>query len=334
MSASTFAADTPVALPPDPFPVARYRLECEVVRPLALPDYAGSALRGVFGHALKELACVTLARDCRGCALLRTCPYPAVFETPPPDDARRIYSDIPHPFVVEPPAWGTVDIPTGAALGVGLVLIGPAQQHLPLLLHAWERALRRGLGSAGGTARLLRVRALDHSDPDAGPVLETGPDARLRDHPASLPLPAPGAAPKTVRVELLTPLRLKRDGRPLRPGQLQPRDLLMALVRRTADLCELQLGRRTGWDFAALSRQASAVAGSARLEWRDATRWSNRQQQHTPLGGLVGTIDLEGDFAPFWQLLHLGQWLHVGGKATFGLGRYRLLNLDPGEPQP
>lgn len=334
MTVSTFASNTSVAFAPDPFPVARYLLECEVIRPLALPEYAGSALRGVFGHALRELACVTLSPDCRGCRLLRTCPYPTVFETPAPQDARRIYSDIPHPFVVEPPPWGTVDVPAGAAFDVGLVLIGPALSKLPLLLLAWERALHRGLGIAGGTARLLRVRAADNPDPDAAPVLESGPDARLRKHPTSLPLPVPGSAPKSVRVDLITPLRLKRDGRPLRAGQLEPRDLLMALVRRTADLCELQLGRHTGWDFAALSQQACAVGGSVRLEWRDATRWSNRQQRHTPLGGLLGTIDLEGDLAPFWQLLHLGQWLHVGGKATFGLGRYRLLSADTGEPKP
>ena len=32
---------------------------------------------------------------------------------------------------------------------------------------------------------------------------------------------------------------------------------------------------------------------------------------------------LIGDLAPFADLLHLGQWLHVGKNATFGLGGYR-----------
>lgn len=315
-----------IALAPNPFPVARYRLECEVTRALSLPEYAGSALRGVFGHALKQLACVTAAPDCRGCALHRTCLYPSVFETPPPVDARRVYSDIPHPFVVEPPPWGTRDVPAGQAFDVGLVLIGPALSQLPVLLLAWDHALRRGLGRVGGTARLLRVRAEDDPDPNAPALLEVGPGARLRDHTPALPLPDPAKAPTSVRVELLTPFRIKRDGRPSGPGQLEPRALLLALVRRTADLCELLLGQRTGWNFAALTRQASAIGGRADVEWRDASRWSNRQQRHTPLGGLVGTVDLEGELGPFWQLLYLGQWLHVGGKATFGLGRYRLVH--------
>jgi CRISPR/Cas system endoribonuclease Cas6 (RAMP superfamily) len=42
------------------------------------------------------------------------------------------------------------------------------------------------------------------------------------------------------------------------------------------------------------------------------------------LGGAVGSWTLAGDLAPFWPLLYLGQWLHVGKSATFGLGRYRL----------
>jgi CRISPR/Cas system endoribonuclease Cas6 (RAMP superfamily) len=42
------------------------------------------------------------------------------------------------------------------------------------------------------------------------------------------------------------------------------------------------------------------------------------------LGGVIGEWTLEGDLAPFWPYLHLGQWLHVGKNATFGLGHYQL----------
>jgi len=304
---------------PDPFPVARYRLEFETERPIRLPEYAGSALRGVFGHALKRLACVTRERDCKACALYRSCPYPAIFKTPPPPDARRIYSEIPHPFVVEPPPWGERDHAAGAPLHLHLVLIGPALQQLPLVLMAWQRALEVGLGPTEGTARLQRVWAEDHPQP----VL-ADPRGRLREHQSRVELPAPDHAPAEVTLEFTTPLRLKRDGHALGVGSLTPQDVLMALVRRIADLCELQLGMRPGWDFAALKRAAARVQGDKQLAWRDWTRYSNRQQQPMTLGGAVGRWRLTGDLRPFWPLLHLGQWLHVGGKATFGLGRYSL----------
>jgi hypothetical protein len=40
------------------------------------------------------------------------------------------------------------------------------------------------------------------------------------------------------------------------------------------------------------------------------------------LGGLVGEWTLKGDLSPFIPYLFLGQWLHVGKNAVFGLGKY------------
>ncbi|MBK7847400.1 MAG: CRISPR system precrRNA processing endoribonuclease RAMP protein Cas6 [Zoogloea sp.] len=41
-------------------------------------------------------------------------------------------------------------------------------------------------------------------------------------------------------------------------------------------------------------------------------------------GGVIGSWRLTGEIAPFIPFLYLGQWLHVGKEATFGLGGYRL----------
>ena len=97
------------------FPAARCRLEFTTEQPIHLPEYAGSALRGAFGHALRRAACVTREPDCSACALYRSCPYPAIFETPPPlHYARRTLSNVPQPFVVEPPPWGERTHPAAA----------------------------------------------------------------------------------------------------------------------------------------------------------------------------------------------------------------------------
>jgi len=302
------------------FPAARYRLEFNTEQPIHLPEYAGSALRGAFGHALRRAACVTGLPDCAACALYRSCAYPAVFEPPPPlDYSRRTLSNVPVPFVVEPPPWGERVHASGATLSFGIVLIGPALAQLPLVLLAWRHALRRGLGPQQGTASLQRVFV----EGEEAPVL-AAPDARLRPHRQQTTPPAPEAAPHSVRLAFETPLRLQRDGKVLRPDQLAPRDLLMTLLRRTAHLVEIQLGGTLGVDFAALNAHAGTITGQHQLAWRDWKRHSSRQQQHMVLGGAIGTWTLHGDLAPFWPLLHLGQWLHVGKNASFGLGRYRI----------
>lgn len=314
---------------PNPFPAARYRLEFQVDRPLALPPFAGSTLRGVFGHALRRTACVTGLPACEPCALYRSCAYPAVFESPPPPGARRIYSDIPQPYVVEPPPMCESGAPLrpGSAFAFDLVLIGPALSQLPLVLLAWQRALHSGIGAGNrGRAQLQRVWLQG----DDEPVL-AGPQGRLRPHATGIRWPEPAQAPSAVRLNLLTPLRIKREGRVVAAGQpLTAVDVLMAIVRRVAELCELQLATDTGFDFSALREAACHVHCEADLHWQDGRRWSNRQQQHVPLDGLVGRIVLRGPLAPFWPLLHLGQWLHLGGKASHGLGRYALepLALD------
>lgn len=306
------------------FPVARYRLEFTTEQPIHLPEYAGSALRGAFGHALRRTACVTTVPNCSACALYRSCAYPAIFEPPPPlDYGRRTLSNVPAPFVVEPPAWGERAHPAGSALAFGLVLLGPALGQLPLVLLAWRHALLRGLGPQQGTANLQRVFVEGENEP-----ILAGPNARLRPHGQRLSLPAPAAAPSTVRLRFETPLRLQRDGKVLGVHQLTPRDLLMTLLRRTANLVELQLGGTLDVDFAALNAHASTITGDHDLSWRDWTRNSSRQQQRMVLGGAAGWWTLRGNLAPFWPLLHLGQWLHVGKNATFGLGRYHIESTD------
>ena len=302
------------------FPAARYRLEFTTEQPIHLPEYAGSALRGAFGHALRRAACVTREPACSTCALYRSCPYPAIFETPPPlNYERRNMSNVPHPFVVEPPPWGERVHGSGSTLQFDMVLIGPALKQLSLVIMAWKHALRVGLGPQHGTARLERVFV----EGEAEPVLADS-TGRLRPHAQQLVLPAPDASPTRATLEFDTPLRLQRNGQVLGVSQLAPRDLLMALLRRVANLVELQIGGSLNVDFAGLNTHADTITGASQLTWRDWTRNSSRQQQRMVLGGAVGRWTLDGDLAPFWPLLHLGQWLHVGKNSTFGLGRYRI----------
>ena len=215
--------------------------------------------------------------------------------------------------------WGQRAHASGSSLQLHTVLIGLALQQLPLVLMAWRHALQCGLGPQQGTARLSRVWAEGCDEPVLVDSVG-GP----RPHAQSLALPRPEAAPASVTLVFETPLRLQRGGQVLGIGQLTPRDLLMALLRRVANLVELQLGGTLDVDFTALNTHAATTTGQHQLVWRDWARRSSRQQQHMVLGGAVGRWTLQGDLAPFWPLLHLGQWLHVGKNASFGLGRYRL----------
>jgi len=311
---------------PTPFPLARYRFEAEVETPLHLPEYAGSALRGAFGNALRRTACMTREKECKPCPLYRSCPYPAVFSPPPPaEHSLQKFSEIPAPFVVEPPAWGERDYAPGETLEFHLVLAGRALAQLALILFAWQRALGHGIGRGDGKARLRRVWLVEDSGGDTLVFDDTG--GQLAEHAAHLPPPPAGlAGTDRIGLRFTTPLRIQHEGRPLRPKALTPRAFLMALTRRVALISEFHLGHRMEIDFHDLALRAAGVESDKELAWRDWTRYSSRQKQEMILGGCVGAWILRGELAPFLPFLHAGRWLHAGKNASFGLGRYDWLN--------
>lgn len=307
------------------FPLARYRFEFQATRPIRLPDYAGSMLRGAFGHALRQLACMTRQKACDGCPLLATCPYPAIFAPPPPaEHALQKFSAIPVPYVIEPPESGVRLLAPGETFSFNIVLIGRALRELPLLILAWRRALARGIGAGDGTAELVSVvqcGAAGETEvhrPDMGTVIV---------HEQSIALQTAGendAGLTRATLRIVTPMRLQLNGRALPPEKLDARTLLMALVRRANLLAEFHGNGPLLEDFAPLLAASTEIRDDKRLVWRDWTRYSSRQQQKMALGGVVGEWTLEGPLGPFSRFLDLGQWLHVGKEAAFGLGRYRL----------
>jgi len=87
--------------------LGRYRLDWQVTRAIRLPDYAGSMLRGAFGHALRSISCITREKECTACPLRQDCPYTTLFEPIPPEHhPLQDFSRIPAPYIIEPPEWG------------------------------------------------------------------------------------------------------------------------------------------------------------------------------------------------------------------------------------
>jgi hypothetical protein len=309
-----------------PFPLARYRLDFTVETAIRLPEYAGSALRGAFGGALRRTACMTREKDCKACLLYRSCPYPAIFEPPSPiGHALQKFSGIPAPFVIEPPAWGERQYAPGDTLTFHLVVVGRAIDQLSLILFAMQRALGHGVGSGDGTAQLARVSLVDADSREI--LIMAGADAPILPHTAQLPPsePAFNAAQSALTLEFHTPLRLQRHGPILRPDTITPRDLLINLVRRIALISEFHLHHKLPLDFAALAEASTGIQSTHSLTWRDWTRYSSRQQQEMKLGGCIGRWRLHGELTPFLPFIHAGRWLHAGKNATFGLGHYTCL---------
>lgn len=318
---------------PPALPIARLHLTVRADAPLTLPPYAGSMLRGAWGHGLLALSPLP-HHSGRACALHRTCAYCQVF-APVPTQAHSLqkFSQMPAPYVIEPPALGIQQIAAGASFRFGLVLIGRAWQHLPILLQAWQTALKRGLGS-GNTYKTSPCSLMDvalelpsgqhHSIWQQG---QNWPQPQVQDLP---PLPAVPTLGQQVQLHFHTPLRLQEKSTILRPEQLNARKLLIALAKRWQLLLDTQSDTPAPAQlpFTELAEQALHIAcDNTQMERFNWGRYSQHQQREMQLNGSLGALTLMGQLAPFAQLLHLGQWLHVGKNASFGLGAYQLVSV-------
>jgi hypothetical protein len=314
-------------IPGHELPIARYRLTARWRASVHMPDYAGSLLRGQFGAALRQVACMTRQPICSGCALQHTCPYTRIFEAPPPPGhSLQAFSAIPNSYVIEPPPMGATDQRPGDHLTFHLVLAGAAREQLALVVFAWQRALAQGLTRQKVPAELIQVDWIDAGQQPH--TVWTADQPIIEQHAASIFLPPTPTDAQALRLQIHTPMRLQQQGKPLRPPQLGVRPLLAALARRTALVLEFHAAQaQWGPHVPAVAALAERVKDARDLHWHDWTRFSSRQQQEMTLGGVLGTWTLAAPsdvLNQLWPWLWLGQWLHVGKNATMGMGGYWL----------
>lgn len=258
---------------------------------MAQVEHPGSMLRGGFGHALKSLAC-----SCPGEDHLPDCLYQRLFEPPPPPSGPDRFRDPPPAFVITPPPVGQDN---RGGFKFWMTLIGSATGNLALILASWQLAGMNGFGPGQTRATIM----LDGTEV----------------------LPRSTGAAKSLAIEFTSPLFLKRNGRALDPAQLKPEDLVASLARRIA-LVNAQLDppieTPDAQSWITMARELSLRSDLSPVRF---SRYSNRQGGSMPLGGVVGRVWLEGGLgAGLVDGFLLGQWLHLGGKTSLGLGGYRL----------
>ena len=313
--------------------LARYCFHFQVIRPLQLPPYASSTLRGVFGRALRQQACLTGAAECRGCPLLAACPYPKIFE---PQSVAPASGGQPAlaPYAIETPftqinnqlSPGDIRYHPGYQYCFDMVLMTPAAiSQLALIISAWKRAFARGVGKGDGTAELIRV---EHQLADgSATTLYSVQTPKLQRHSTELTAPQ-FTQPQDVQLHLQTPLRLVQKGKLIKEQEITPSLFLRHLIRRVSfHICAQQANAFSLDDIHQLNALADKVKDSERqLHWRDWSRYSIRQKRKMILGGILGYWQLADVPPPLLAFLYFGQWFHVGKESAFGLGKYQWLS--------
>ncbi|MBB1077995.1 CRISPR system precrRNA processing endoribonuclease RAMP protein Cas6 [Rhodoferax sp. 4810] len=323
-SANSHSAITQVIEQTAFFPLTRFRFHFLAEDPIRLPDYPGSAWRGLLGHGLRRTCCVTHQPTCTGCLLIHNCVYSTLFETPAPATAPSGYTALPHPFVLAIDPTAPRHLSPGTSFSLTIHLLGSAIAQAPYLIHALGLAGQRGFGRSGGRFAVTHVECEMQLGTNDWSLIYTAESSTYQC--AEMRSPQLPAAPPSAQLRLITPLRLKRDGHFVGARDLTAADLVQTLYRRL-----FSLATSDGGDPQPINGRAATALHLQIdwLEWREWTRYSSRQDARMQLGGLIGMLHLSGVGLPdLWPALWFGQWTHIGKGTAFGLGGYRVINSD------
>ncbi len=302
-------------------PWGLYSLSFRLRNDFSWNSHPGSTLRGIWGNALRQLACKNrdMAR-CEGCHAAADCVYAEVF-------APRFHATVEQPdpfvpYVIEPPR-GRDSWKQGELMSFKWIVFKKALKQLPILLHAWVLAFKTGIGTERIRGDFVSVELLQDD------ALFTPEHASFFEPQLWVPAIEAGA----IQLNHITPVRIERNKRPLRPEELTPGEFMNSLLRRMQHCFSGNAHPDLGAIYPEYLEVVQRVSYRGELIWEDELRYSFSQHQKIPLGGVMGVWQWSGqpdDIRLLTPILYLGQWLHAGKETVFGLGQYRMDVLESG----
>ncbi|MGH9801217.1 MAG: CRISPR system precrRNA processing endoribonuclease RAMP protein Cas6, partial [Blastocatellia bacterium] len=291
------------------FKLARFRFRLTARSPIELSSgYKGSTFHGAFGHALKDLSPH----------------FYDLFFNPTLAVSGNSQNQLPKPFVLIPPLADQSQFNPGEELQFELVLFGTAVSQLPACVAAIDHLGKHmGLGTNKGRFAITAIDAIKPGGESVSVLNENGRITSIPQSEAEEFSLKPQSAP-AIRINLNTRLRLTYNNQ--RITQAPSFELLITrLIGRIKNLTDLygESELISSAEKQQLIEEAKTITMARQnVEWSDWPRYSGRQKEWMQFGGLLGAITYQGNLAPFLPWLALGEWTHVGGKTSFGLGKY------------
>ncbi|MEW6419017.1 MAG: CRISPR system precrRNA processing endoribonuclease RAMP protein Cas6 [Nitrospirota bacterium] len=309
---------------------ARFIFHTRALNRFRLPIYKGSTFRGGFGNNLKRTVCINRNGDCGNCILQPKCVYSYVFETRPLQDSRvKIdLTDVPRPYVLVPPDTGKDVFDAEEPFEFSMALFGKAIDYLPYVLFVFQQLGEHGIGRERGRFYIESVKNERFGDEIEIFNAKTGclkGNIHIYSSENFLYLYENLIAmnPKTMRIEFVTPFRMKIDGH-LR-DDFTFFDFFRSLLNRLYFIARFHCGgdnERRQRELLELSKGVEITGRN--LRWHDWIRYSSRQKTEMYMGGVVGDFTISGNLVPFMPFLKVGEYTHTGKATSMGLGRYSI----------
>ena len=123
---------------------------------------------------------------------------------------------------------------------------------------------------------------------------------------------------KVIKLEFLTPLRMKKQNR-FATRDIELLDILLSIHKRHLDLQKIPYER--------VKIDTSYKTVSKNLRYEELTRRSNKQKMTMNLGGLMGEMIISDVNEEVYNLLKIGEVIGAGKSTVFGLGKIKVEDL-------
>jgi len=293
------------------FKIYRFRITYTVTRITRFCSYHGTALNGIFGHALMRVS--KLAYNC-------------VFRVQAPDtyEHKRKLPVLPAPFVIKPALASKEIYFAGDEYVFDLLLIGSAVEQLSEVLLALVEVEKMSVGERTGSRRgHLKLKSVDYytTATTTQSFISTTQVQALAIEASTIEASVP-AGGKTDRLILnfVTPVDFGKCDLPqLLPFSLVVQRMIQRLELLTRFYQHTQLidpAEIEQWQQTAETIQTTVCSFAAR------TVIHSRIKKYEAWLGAAGYKGVPDMYIP---LLRLYEQLHIGSHTTCGMGEFRLV---------
>lgn len=276
-------------------------------------------LKKPFEESFRKIACLGRG-NCDCCRDELSCPYRDLFgqELARDPEVIRRHQKPPLPFAFHLPVLAA-PLKRGDEFELGLVLAGRATGFVEEFCKAMELLFTSASPGNMPAAALIRVESAGCSGFRSLVFREKGAHDPTGLCTISLDdlLAMNTLAADRISLRILTPLRNLHEGRVVTAFSFS--SFIRPLLRRISSLSRYYYGNSLTMDYKRLAAQSESI------EIREGNfHWVQRTNESPE--GIMGSGTLHGPLTDFHPALLLGEYLHCGKGAAYGLGRFEILH--------
>ena len=246
------------------------------------------------------------------------CLYHQVFETAVPRDSKFLYGMrfAPHPFILAPPDSEAHAVKKDEQFRIGLTLLGDYDRYLHYFVRVLESAGSLGVGKGRKSFQVLAVE----NQVDGLQVYDGETLALER---TAITLPQARVLPEQVTLHFRSPLRIIEKKKLLqKPDRPQ---FLRSMLRRAILLNHFHGDGQEILDRDEFHKALRQGKFKSEFVLKPLKRYSNRQRRYIPMNGVNGSVTFDHLNQSVHKALQICAHTHMGKGASFGLGRFTLM---------